>query len=184
MSEYITIARPYAKAIFSIAKRDNSFNEWNDFLKILFDTINDPSFENFLKNRTISFDDKSKIINEIIELNTSFDKGLLSIFSKFLYVLAYYGRLLCIKDIYILYKKYMNIELSCIEAIVKVPYSISNSQKDNIMESLSKRFNKKVSISFEIDEMLLGGFLVKVGDFVLDASISGNLTSLSTKIIL
>ena len=100
------------------------------------------------------------------------------------YAKAYYGRLLCIKDIYALYKNYVNIELGRIEVVIKVASAISNIQKDEIINCLANKFDKKISAFFEVDESLLGGFLVKTGDFVLDSSLIGNLNSLRTKIMI
>jgi len=182
--EYITIARPYAKAIFYLAKKTNSLDDWNSFLDILSSTFSDTSVASLIKNRTINYSDKASIIINFFDFTSILNNDAKLYFSNMINVLAYYNRLLCIKDIYFLYKQYMNLELNCIDALVRVPFGINSNQKDDIINCLSKKFDKKVSAVFEVDEFLLGGFLVKVGDFVLDASISGNLASLSTKIIL
>jgi F-type H+-transporting ATPase subunit delta len=78
----------------------------------------------------------------------------------------------------------MNQELGYIDAVIKVSCVISSYQKDDIVKSLAKRFEKKVNALFEVEESLLGGFSIKIGDSVLDASIIGNLQSLSSKIML
>lgn len=180
MSEYITIARPYAKAIFYVAKKTGSLDDWNTFLSYLSDIISDSNINSLIKNRTINYNEKSKIISSFFD----FDETIQNFFINFINILSYYNRLLCVKDIYFLYKQYMNIELGCIETVVRVSCVVNSYQKDDIVNFLAKRFDKKVSAIFEVDESLLGGFLVKTGDFVLDASIAGNLTSLSTKIML
>lgn len=183
MSEYITIARPYAKAIFYMAKEDETLEDWQNFLKFVADIMDDSSIISYMKNRTISHSDKSGMIINILDSNLTLEKTGKK-FINFINVLSYYGRFLCVKDIHVLYKHYMNIELGCVDAIVKVPCLIDSYQKDNIINSLAKRFDKKVSALFEVEENLLGGFWVKTGDFVLDASIVGNLKSLSIKIML
>jgi len=183
MSEYITIARPYARAIFDIAKKNDALNEWDKLLSYLSIMTSDHTVISFIKNRTIDCNDKARVIVDFLDLHDSFDKNVLNLFSNFINVLSYYGRLLCIRDIYDMYKQYMNVELGRIDAIVKVAYTLNSSQKEHIINCLAKRFDKKVSALFEIDEGLLGGFLVRTGDFVLDASITGNLVSLRTKIM-
>lgn len=184
MSENITIARPYAKAIFDIAKKSNMLNEWDNILSYLSITINNETVIDFIKNKTISCEVKSKIIIESIDFQNAFSSDIQVFCTNFINSLSYYGRLACIKDIYSLYKNYVNIELGRVEAIVKVAYSINNLQKEEITNCLSNKFNKKVSALFEVDENLLGGFCVKTGDYVLDASIVGNLNSLRTKIMI
>lgn len=186
MSEYITIARPYAKAVFDLAnKNSKSLEEWDSFLSYLSSIVNDSSIVSIIKNRTINYNDKSRMIISFFDnFDTTLDKEISTYFNNFVYVLAYYGRLLCISDVYFVYKQYMNQALGCVDALVKVPCDINSYQKDDIVNSLAKRFDKKVNALFEIEENLLGGFCVKIGDSVLDASIVGNLQSLSSKIML
>jgi F-type H+-transporting ATPase subunit delta len=185
MSEYITIARPYAKAVFDSAKNEEKLEEWDSFLSYLSSIVSNSSIISIIKNRTINYNDKSRMIISFFDnFDSTLDKEVIDQFSNFIKVLAYYGRLLCINDIYFLYKQYMNQLLNCVDAIIKVPCVINSYQKDDIINSLAKRFDKKVIALFEVDENLLGGFCVKVGDSVLDASILGNLQSLSSKIML
>ncbi|HIH2762158.1 MAG TPA: F0F1 ATP synthase subunit delta [Candidatus Azoamicus sp.] len=184
MSENITIARPYAKAIFSIAKSGDMLNEWDKVLSYLSIMMTDEVVVYFIKNKTISHELKSKLIIEFIDFQDTFNKDIQIFCINFINSLSYYGRLLYIKDIYSLYKNYVNIELGRVEAIVKVASSINNVQKEEIINCLSSKFNKKISALFEVDESLFGGFWVKTGDFVLDASIVGNLNSLRTKIMI
>jgi len=184
MSENITIARPYAKAIFDIAKNSNMLNDWDKLLSYLSIMMNDSGIVYFIKNRTIGYADKSCVIVDFLDFRETFNKDIQVLCSNFISVLSYYGRLLCVKDIYTLYKQYMNLELGRVETVVKVAYAINSTQKEQIIDCLSKRFDKKVSALFEVDEELLGGFLVKNGDFVFDASIVGNLVSLRTKIMM
>jgi F-type H+-transporting ATPase subunit delta len=182
MSDSITVARPYAKAVFDLAKQKNILDEWDKLLSYLSIMMSDDNVVHFIKNRTISYNDKSRIIVDFLKSCNFFNDNIQSLSINFINVLAYYGRLLCVRDIYFLYKQYMNLELGRVEAIIRVACAMNNSQKDQMIDSLSKRFNKKILALFEIDKDLLGGFVVKTGDSVLDASVAGNLVSLRTKI--
>lgn len=184
MADSITIARPYAKAVFDLAKQNNMLDKWEALLACLSMMTNHNTVVHFIKNRTMSYNVKSRVIIDCLKSNKFFDSSNQSLFSNFINILAYYERLLCVKDIYFLYKQYMNLELGCIEATVTAACTINSTQKDQIIDCLSKRFNKKISALFETDKGLLGGFSVKVGDFVLDASVAGNLVSLRTKIMM
>ena len=184
MAENITIARPYAKAVFDLAKNGNVLDDWDKFLSYLSIVVDQEVVILFVKNKTISYSDKAKTIIEFLDSLNLISSNIQALCINFVNQLSYYGRLLCVKDLYALYKQYMNLELGRVEAVVKVAYIINNSQKDSIVECLAKRFNKKVSALFETDESLLGGFLIRVGDFVLDGSISGNLFSLRNRIMM
>ena len=184
MSDSITVARPYAKAVFDLAKNGNTLNEWEKLLSYLSIMTSDSNVVHFIKNRTISHNEKSNVIVDFLKSCNFFSDNTQDLSINFVNVLAYYNRLVCVKVIYCLYKQYMNLHLGRIEVVVRVACTISSSQKEQIIDCLSRRFNKKVSALFEIDKGLLGGFLIKTGDFVLDASIAGNLVSLRTKIMM
>lgn len=182
MSVNITIARPYAKAIFRVANSNHMLDEWEKLLFSLSLIVEQKDIEDFLKNKTISYSDKYSLIIDSLESHHSFDKNIQAMCVNFIKILSYYSRLLCFKDIYNLYKEYMNFELSRVEVVIKVASVISNEQKNVIIDSLANRFKKQIIALFVVDEGLLGGMVVKIGDDVLDASIIGNLMSLSASI--
>ncbi len=179
----LTIARSYAKAVFNVAVSNNKLSEWNKVLFFLSSLIDQKLVVCFLKNKTISRSDKVGLLLDIVNSNSLIEIDFKIFCKNFLYTLSSNDRLIYLKDIYYLYKEYMNNKIGFIEVVVKVAYSLDSIQKEHIIDVLSKKFNKKVSASFFIDEKLLGGFLVKAGDFVLDASVLGNLVSLRSKIL-
>lgn len=183
MSENMTIARPYAKAIFSLAKNSKTLDEWSNFLSYLSVITNEISIISFIKNKTIYHTEKSKNIFKLLDSCNVINENIKEKCKNFIDLLSCYGRLLCVKDIIFLYRQYVNVELNRIETIIKTAYLLNNNQKDQIVNSLSKKFDKNVLASFEINEEILGGFIVKTGDFVLDGSIIGNLNFLRSKII-
>jgi F-type H+-transporting ATPase subunit delta len=184
MSANTTIARPYARAIFDIAKNDNTFDKWDNILSYLSVILEEKIAIDFIKNKTISCDDKALIINALLKVTHVLDNKVEILCKNFIQVLAYYNRLLYIKEIKNLYTKHVNIQLERIEALIETAYDINNDQKDEIILCLSKKFDKKISALFNVNDTLLGGFLIRIGDFVLDASIAGNIISLRNKIII
>jgi len=183
MSENITISRPYAKAIFHVASNDNLLDEWDNVLSSLSKLVDDKSLNKFLCNRFIKENVKVDIIIQLLKSVCLYTDILDKKIDNFVKVLSLHGRLSCIKGIYFLYKFYMNAKLERVEAVISVAYPLNNNQKEHIVTYLSKRFSKQVLASFVVDDGLLGGFLVKIGDFVLDASVYGNLVSLRIKIM-
>lgn len=184
MSVSTTIARPYARAIFDIAKNNNTFDEWDKILSYLSNITEDKNIIDFIKNKTISHDHKAFMLNDILNLTQLFEVDIKKLCNNFIKTLAYYNRLLYISEIKNLYTKHVNAQLGKLEAFIEVAFQINNNQKDEIILCLSNKFDKKVSALFKLNEALLGGFLIKIGDTVLDASIAGNLISLRNKIMM
>lgn len=183
MSENMTIARPYAKAIFHVAFNSKLLDEWDKVLSFLSMFINDNLFNRFLSDKTVFQDKKVDIVLDLLKSCDCYSDSFGKKMSNFIKVLSLHGRLMYVKDIYFLYRSYMNTKLECVEAVIKVAYPFGEEQKEHIIAYLSKRFNKQILASFVVDDGLLGGFLVKIDDFVLDASVYGNLVLLRTKIM-
>lgn len=62
-------------------------------------------------------------------------------------------------------------KLGIIHASVASPIPLTEAQLSKIEEKLYAQFGKKVEMSTEIDEDLIGGFRITVGDIVIDYSI-------------
>lgn len=60
---------------------------------------------------------------------------------------------------------------------------LSMSQEEKIISELNAYVGTKVEIKKKIDEDLIGGVLIKIGDEQIDASIKGNLMNLKNKLI-
>ena len=61
MTSQSVIARPYAEAAFSVAKQDNSIEEWSSDLQKIKTVCADQKITNLLFNPDLSYSDKTKI---------------------------------------------------------------------------------------------------------------------------
>ena len=66
---------------------------------------------------------------------------------------------------------------------VKTVYEFSEEQKRVLIKNLEKTLNKKVRLTFTIDEDLIGGFVAKVGDTLFDASLQHQLILLKNQLL-
>lgn len=73
-------------------------------------------------------------------------------------------------------------KLGIINAVVRSAAPLKQKQLDEISAKLEKQFGKKAEITTEIDKELLGGFMVIVGDLVVDYSIKRMLTEMKNKL--
>ena len=54
MADLSTLARPYARAAFDYANENGAVNEWEDFLFVASNVVNDKAFRNWLENPAIT----------------------------------------------------------------------------------------------------------------------------------
>ena len=60
---------------------------------------------------------------------------------------------------------------------------LATDQVSKLKEHLETYTGKKVELRFEIDESLIGGITVRIGDTVIDGSIAGHLARLREKLL-
>ena len=65
---------------------------------------------------------------------------------------------------------------------VKSFVPLSEAEQTQLIERLTKRLQRKVSLDMSVDKTLLGGALISAGDLVIDGSVRGQLLKLATSL--
>ena len=73
------------------------------------------------------------------------------------------------------YKQHMNI----MDVTIVSASPLQSETKDKIIVKVKENFNGTIQLSEKVDESLVGGFIVKMGDTQIDASIASQLTNLN-----
>lgn len=68
--------------------------------------------------------------------------------------------------------------LGIVRASVLSAFGLSDEQKVQLKKRFESSLSKKVTLSYQIDNNLLGGFVAKVGDTIFDASVKHQLNLL------
>jgi len=176
MSQNITNARPYAKAIFRHVLAIGKLSEWSDILSTLTDIINTPEGKEFIGNPSSNADQHVQLLEAILPSNMK--AGFEETIKNFLNVLAYNNRLLLIPEISHLYEEARAEQEKTLEAKVFSFAELCPSQRERLEKSLSKRLQRTVSLNIKVDPSLLGGAKILAGDVVIDGSVRGRLEKL------
>ena len=177
MIETITIARPYAKAVFGAAKEGDSLESWASFLKLLSTLMEHPNVQALLTN--------SQMNNDRIQ---SFLDGLLSDILKdqytveqrnFLAVLADNGRFGVICDIYQEYLLHQDGYLGIRNAKIDSALPLDERSLAGLVQALEKHYDCKIRPEVKLDAALIGGVRITVGDQVIDASVREQIDSMA-----
>ena len=65
MAEISTIARPYATAIFNLAKENKSLSNWSNMLSLLSNVVSDSQIKDFIADSKVLDSDREKVILKI-----------------------------------------------------------------------------------------------------------------------
>ena len=173
MAEISTIARPYAVAIFNLAKEENALSEWSDMLSLMSGVVENKAINSFvLDSKVLDTDRKELILNICGDKINSSGKNLIKL-------LVEYKRLLILTEITLLFEELKAKDEGVMEAEIIMADQPDKKMVENLLISLEKRFNKKIEGKVVIDKSIVGGTKIIVGDTVIDASVRGQLDNLA-----
>ncbi len=177
MAELATIARPYANAVFDLAKRESALDSWSAMLGVLGATIDHPTVRVMLQSPDTPAQAKAFRLAEVCgdELD---DRG-----KKFLQALADNDRLLLLSEIRNQYEELKAEEEKSLDVEVVSAYELSEAQSSALKNALNKKFEKEISIESRVDSSLIGGAIIRAGDVVIDGSVRGKLTKLTETLV-
>ncbi|MFT3763305.1 MAG: F0F1 ATP synthase subunit delta [Pseudoxanthomonas sp.] len=171
MSQALTLARPYARAAFAIAKDEGGLAAWFDALGFAAQVAADPRVAALLPNPELADEDAIALLSPE---NTS------ETFKRFLALLAENRRLPELPEIAGLYAELRAEAERVVRAKVTSAAALPAGELDTIKAALAKRFGREVEVETAIDASLIGGAVIDAGDVVIDGSLKGKLERLQT----
>jgi F-type H+-transporting ATPase subunit delta len=174
MSDLTGIARPYARAVYELAKEKDSFDKWTDMMTFLSTVVQDEAMIEALDSPKMTDAQKAELLETVSEGQLD-DQG-----KNFINVLSENDRLSLIPEICTLYEAYRDEDKGVIEAEVISAQALSKDDEKKLAAALNKRLGCEVKIVSKVDESLLGGAIIHAGDLVIDGSIQGRLGELAT----
>ena len=172
MAESVTIARPYAEAVYRTAKESGAQGTWSQRLQRLALIAQDGDMAAVMGNPQLSAE---QVANLVISLCDDNDAVLANLVST----LAENRRLALLPEISRLFDLAKSQEEGVKEAVVHSAFPIDDTQVKALVQELEARFGTKLTARVEIDASLIGGVRVTVGDQVLDASVRGKLDAMA-----
>ena len=176
MAEAITIARPYANALFDIALEKNELKEWSDLLAVLAQACSQAEVQSIITNPAIEDE-------QVISLFADIAGDLMTASGRhFLALLAENKRMLVLTDISVIFEQLREEAEKTMTAEVVSARELTAEQADKISAALTQRLGRDVTLNTSVDESLLGGAIVRAGDLIIDGSALGKLNRLASAI--
>ncbi|BEV73054.1 MULTISPECIES: F0F1 ATP synthase subunit delta [unclassified Paludibacterium] len=176
MAELITVARPYAEAVFSLASEQKRLDAWLEALQWLAAMVNNPDVANVVTNPKHTAQEV-----EALFLGVLGDRADDSV-KRFVETLIENSRLMLLPEIARQYEALKAEAEGAIEARVQTAFPLTDAQASDLVASLSKRYGKTVRLDVKVEPELIGGARVLVGDDVIDASVRGKLYALAASL--
>ena len=177
MSDITTIARPYAKAIFNYALASTRLAAWSVILHDLAQATLDTHTQQFIGNPAATATQQSELLLSVVRAKT--DEKEAAVLENLVDLLTENKRLLVLPDIYIQYEALRAEQEKTLSVSVSSFAALTAAQQQQLITTLSQRLRRQVSLEMSIDKSLLGGSVIRAGDFVIDGSVRGKLNKLS-----
>ena len=174
MAERITTARPYAKAIFALARKDNSLGAKSIGLQRAATVVADPQVHGLLGNPHVTPAQLADLVNGIAGLD---DNG-----RNFVTLLAQNRRLGFLPEIAALFEQMKTEIENAVDVEVIAASKLTPDQESRYAAALQKKLGRQVRLHTRVDGSLLGGAVLKTGDLVIDGSIKGRLDRLAVEL--
>lgn len=176
MAELITVARPYAEAVFSLATEQNRLNEWSSSLAWLAAMVNNPDLAEVATNPKHTAEEVEALILGVLG-----DRGDQSV-KSFVSTLLENNRLTLLPYIAEQFELLKAKAEGVIDAVAETAFALTEQQKEELTSLLSKKYGKAVRLDVRENAELIGGVRLVVGDDVIDASVRGKLQAMAASL--
>ena len=180
MSDFETIARPYASAIFELANEQGALNQWSDWLDAAAQISSDADMQALITAPTMTSAELADLFLAVMDKAVSEAQPMTDETRNMVRLLAENDRLLALSDIQGGFEVHKQQAEGAVEVQVVSARKLTAKQEKAMAANLKKRLGKEVSISSEIDKSLIAGAIIRAGDLVIDGSARGRLNKLTS----
>jgi F-type H+-transporting ATPase subunit delta len=173
MAEQITVARPYAEAVFALAREQDALAAWAEMLRLAGNVANDARVRAALDNPRLSSSAKESLFLSICGTDLNADGR------RFIRVLLDGDRLGLLPEIRDLFSALRDDAEGISRAQITSAFPIDDAELAGLKAALERRFGTKVEATVSVDPQLIGGARIVVGDKVIDGSVKSELQAMA-----
>lgn len=167
----------YAKAILSVAEDNNTSAKIHEEMNHIANAIaSNPELNEVLKSPVVKLSEKTAVLEHIF---SKFGKEVTSLFNT----LAQNKRIDLLEQIAQQYKRLYDELNNKEQATVTTAVPMTEALEKKVMAKLKALSSKEVTLTKIVDETILGGFILRVGDKQYNASVSNQLNEIKSKFI-
>jgi F-type H+-transporting ATPase subunit delta len=173
MAELSTIARPYAVAAYKLGKEQKALAKWSEMLGFATQVAGDAQMQAYINDPNVVASDLQATFLKVCgnKLNENAQ--------NLIKVLVEYGRMSILPAITTAFEELKAQDEGTLEANIIAASKPSTTEVKDLVKRLEAKFGKKVEARVSVDEEIIGGFKIIVGDTVIDASVKGQLQNLA-----
>ncbi|PIV32109.1 MAG: F0F1 ATP synthase subunit delta [Lysobacterales bacterium CG02_land_8_20_14_3_00_62_12] len=177
MANVETLARPYARAAFEVARSANALPEWSAKLTFAAGVAATPQASEAFASPNLQ-------VADLLLLVMPPDENQDSLFARFLVELGSNRRLSLLAEVAAQFHALQREHEGVLRVTATTAISLAGSQAEAMKVALKHRFHREIELVNVIDPAVLGGALIDADGMVIDGSVRGRLASLESALSL
>lgn len=173
----LRIASRYAKALLSLAEENKILDEAYESMSVVIDV--------FEANRDLKIVLKSPIVREAKKINiikNIFEGKINELILKYLLIVTRKKRSYLIEPIAFEYRRLHKLMLNIETVEVTTAQDIDEEIKSSVVKVAKRVTDREIEFYNKIDPSVIGGFILKIGDYYYDASVRQSLSNMKKKL--
>jgi len=170
------IAKKYARALFNAAIENDSIEKYYSELKSISEMLKNRQIYKIITTRGIYIKQKMRLIDDILN---GYDKEVIN----FIKLIISKHREHIFQEIFNEYEKLYLDYKGIINATLISAHPLDSKTLDAIKSRLESNFKKTVNLNPTVDESILGGLKILIGNKVIDGSIKGKLETMLKNLV-
>ncbi len=170
-----TAARRYADAAFELARDAGRLDEWQRDLDALVQALADPELREVVEHPAIAFGDKEKVLRRAVS-------GVGEEPLRLILLMIRRGRPGAVAAMAQRFTELVRRERGVSLAEVRTALPLDDKERRDITTRIERMTGGRVETREVVDEALIGGISVRIGDRLYDASVRGRLERLRARL--
>ncbi|MFQ5938183.1 MAG: F0F1 ATP synthase subunit delta [Acidiferrobacterales bacterium] len=176
MAELETLARPYAEAVFALAKDQTKLPKWSEMLRLLAEVAMDERVTDLVADPRVSEEQLTGLLLDIAGAYLNQDA------KNFVRLLVDNDRVTLLPAIAAQFERLKADAEGVVEVEAIAAFALDAAQLKKISQAVRQKLGREVKLNATVDKSLIGGVIIRAGDLVIDGSVRGHLHDLAAQL--
>jgi F-type H+-transporting ATPase subunit delta len=169
-------ARRYAEALFDCV-REATFEQFGADLELAVELTASKDAEHFLDNPSLPVAERQAVVDKVLG-----DRVAAPV-RRLVDLLVERGKVDQLPEVASAYRRLLNRQQGVVDAVATTALPLTDDETTALRRKVADMTGQEVHLTVELDESLIGGLTVRVGDTLYDASVRGRLERLRERLV-
>jgi F-type H+-transporting ATPase subunit delta len=165
----------YAQAIFELAREQDQLDQWDGDLEFIAGVLQDEEFKALLKHADVPMSNKNRAVDAVLRDVHPLIRNLVNL-------LVSKGLVDAVPEMRAAYAALLDQDRGRQRVQVTSAVPLDQDEMDRITQFLTSLVRKEVVVATDVDDSILGGVVIQIGDRLLDGSTRSRLDALRNRV--